>query len=122
MKFIISRYLTLSAVLFTMGTIQVHAQNANLPQSAQLTQSNIEIIPEIKIESGDASIRNSALKDGDACNFDDLEEVKGKEFAEMPMAETISCDEVDCHNLRPAALRIDNYRKLKDAPTIAGCD
>jgi len=126
MKLFISRYLTVSALMFSTLTSSIYAETPNLPKSTQVkTDKNvsdaIEIIPEIKIESGTAS-SNSKLKEGKTCNFDDLEEAEGEEFIDIPMAQTIPCADVDCQDLKAAVLTDDDYKDLKDAKTIAGCD
>ena len=125
MKLIISKYFALSALLSLTLTPYVYADAPNLPKSTQLEKSEksdkIEIVPEIKIEAG-ASSKSSKLKEGEACNFDELEEVKGPEFSDIPMAKTMPCADVDCKELKPATLHKDNYRKLNEAKTIAGCD
>jgi hypothetical protein len=125
MKFIISKYFALGALLTLTLTPYVYADAPNLPKSTKVDKSEksdkIEIVPEIKIEAG-ASSKNSKLKEGEACNFDDLEEAKGPEFSEIPMAKTMPCADVDCKELKPARLHKDNYTKLNDAKTIAGCD
>ena len=125
MKFIISKYFALSAVLVLTLSPYAYAQTPDLPKSTQANKKdasdNIEIIPEIKIEAGKSS-KNSKLKEGEACNFDDLEEAEGEEFSEIPMAQTIPCADVDCKNLSQAVLHKDNYKQLPDAKTIKGCD
>jgi len=125
MKFTISKNLGLGALVLLALTSFTYADAPTLPKSTQTTKlapaDKVEIIPEIKIEAGTSS-KNSKLKDGKACNFDDLEEAKGEEFSEIPMAKTIPCADVGCNDLKPARLHKDNYKKLEDAKTIAGCD
>jgi len=130
MKFIISKYFTLGSVLLLILTSSVYAEApkaevAKTEAKAKVEAKKadkIEIVPEIKIEAEDASKKNTKLKEGKACNFDDLEEVEGEEFSEIPMAQTIPCADVDCKNLKAAVLHKDNYKKLPDAKTIKGCD
>jgi len=130
MKLIISKYFTLGSVLLFILTSSVYAEApkvdvAKAEVKAEEKTPNadkIEIVPEIKIEAEDASKKNTKLKEGKACNFDDLEEVDGEEFSEIPMAQTIPCADVDCKNLKSAVLHKDNYKKLPEAKTIKGCD
>ena len=125
MKLTISKNLGLSALVLLALTSFAYADAPDQPKSTQTAKSasadKIEIIPEIKIEAGTSS-KNSKLKEGKACNFDDLEEAKGEEFSEIPMAETMPCADVGCNDLKAAKLHKDNYKKLEDAKTIAGCD
>jgi len=109
MKLFISRYLTVSALMFSTLTSYIYAETPNLPKSTQVKTEKkasdaIEIIPEIKIEAGTSST-NSKLKEGKTCNFDDLEEAEGEEFIDIPMAQTIPCADVDCKDLKPAVTR-----------------
>jgi len=130
MKLIISKYFTLGSVLLFILTSSVYAEapkaevaKAKVKAEEKTPKADkIEIVPEIKIEAEDVSKKNSKLKEGKACNFDDLEEVDGEEFSEIPMAQTIPCADVDCKNLKSAVLHKDNYKKLPDAKTIKGCD
>jgi hypothetical protein len=97
-----------------------------LPVSSQMSEENksekIEIVQEIKIKAqSSSSISNPKLKEGSACSDENLEEVQGKLFTEIPMAETIPCDKVDCGDLSAARMYKDNYKKLRDAKTLS-CD
>jgi hypothetical protein len=38
------------------------------------------------------------------------------------MAETISCDKVDCKDLKAAVLHDDNFKELPTAKTSGSCD
>ena len=114
--------------LFALITFTVSSFAASdLPVSKQTKEGakneKIEVVPEIKIEaqSNTTAPKNPKLKDGKACNFDDLEEVQGELFVEIPMAKTVPCDTVDCKNLKPAKMLKDNYVELKTAKTIS-CD
>jgi len=135
MKSTISKYFVLSTLLLLSFTTYAFAE-PTLPTSSQMSESNdlpkskqaadaiedeqIEIVPEIKIETqSSASPSNPKLKEGKACNFDDLEEVKGELFTEIPMAKTIPCDKVDCSDLKPARMLRDSYKKLPTAKTIS---
>jgi len=122
MKLIISKYFTLGSVLLFILTSSVYAEAAKAEVKAEAKTDKIEIVPEIKIEAQDASKKNSKLKEGKACNFDDLEELEGKEFSEIPMAQTIPCADVDCKELKPAKLHKDDYKDLPETKTIKGCD
>ena len=132
MKLIISKYFTLGSVLLFILTSSVYAEAPKVDVEKAKTKTKakaktpkadkIEIVPEIKIEAEDASKKNTKLKEGKACNFDDLEEAQGEEFTEIPMAQTIPCADVDCKNLKSAALHKDNYKELPETKTIKGCD
>jgi len=126
MKLIISKYFTLGSVLLFILTSSVYAGTPKVDvakvDKKTAKAEKVEIVPKIKIETQDASKKNTKLKQGKACNFDDLEEAEGEEFTEIPMAQTIPCTDVDCKNLKPAVLHKDNYKKLPDAKTIKGCD
>jgi len=120
-----SKKIGLSALMLLALTPFVYADAPSLPKSTQVTKivdaEKVELIPEIKIEAG-TTPRNAKLKEGKACSFDDLEEAKGEEFSEIPMAKTIPCQGAECKDLQSAKLEDDNYKELKDAKTIAGCD
>jgi hypothetical protein len=133
MKSIISKYFVLSTLLLLSLTSYTFAGPA-LPTSTQVSDSNdlpkskqttkaaeeeeIELVPEIKIDAQSAS-SNPKLKEGKACDYDDLEEVKGELFTEIPMAKTMPCDKVDCSDLKAARMLRDNYKKLPTAKTIS---
>jgi len=136
MKLNISQYLVFSILLFLSFTTLANAE-PNLPTSTQMSEETnekinkiesnitaeeidekIEIIPEIKIESQSTSSSDPRLKMGKACSDEDLEEVKGEVFVEIPMAKTVPCDKVDCNGLKPARLLKNNYKKLKNATTL----
>lgn len=127
MKSIITSKIVLSVLLFLGFSSFVTAQPA-LPVSQQVTEQTnkkaakeekIEIVPEIKIEAQASTPQNSNLKQGDACDDENLQEVQGELFTEIPMAKTIPCDAVDCKDLEAAEMRIDNYVPLKTAKTIS---
>ena len=126
MKSIVSKYLVVSVLSLLTWTSSSFA-GSDLPVDKQKTnkadKEKIEIIPEIKIdsESSTPESNNSKLKQGKACDFEDLEEVKGDLIVEIPMAKTIPCDKVDCKKLKPAKMLKDNYVELKTAKTIS-CD
>ena len=128
MKSIVTKYLIVSVLTLLTWTSYSFAgsDGSDLPVSKQKTEKiddEIEIIPEIIIdtESSTQSSNNSKLKQGKACDFEDLEEVQGELIVEIPMAKTIPCDKVDCKDLKPAKMLKDNYVKLKTAKTIS-CD
>ncbi len=126
MKSIISKYLVVSVLSLLTWTTSSFA-GSNLPVNKQEInkedKDKIEIVPEIKIdsESSTKAPKNSKLKQGKACDFEDLEEVKGELIVEIPMAKTIPCDAVNCKKLKPAKLLKDHYIELKTAKTIS-CD
>jgi len=127
MKLIISKYLTLSAVVLLTLTSSAYAEASKVEASkvekkAEKKDEKIEIVPEIKIQAEDTSKKNRKLKDGKACNFDNLEEAEGEEFSEIPMAQTIPCADVNCKDLTPAQLHKDNYKDLPETKTVKGCD
>ncbi len=126
MKSIISKYLIVSVLTLFTWTNYSFA-DSDLPVSKQKTEKiedeEIEIIPEITIdtESSTPSPKNPKLKQGKACDFENLEEVKGEIIVDIPMAKTEPCDKVDCKDLKPAKVLDDNYIELKTAETIS-CD
>jgi len=128
MKAIVSKYLALSALgVFILTSNSFAAEKPNLPKSKQekaSTGDEIEIIPEITIQSNGATQTNPKLKKGKGCDFSDLEEAELEPYygKEIPMAETIPCDKVNCDDLRPATLKKDLYKPLPLAKTVAGCD
>jgi len=126
MKTTVSKYLVASVLTLLTWTSSSFA-GSDLPVSKQkidkANKAEIEIVPEITIdtESKTPSTTNPKLKQGKACDFEDLEEVKGDLIVEVPMAKTIPCDKVDCKDLKPAKMLKDNYVQLKTAKTIS-CD
>lgn len=129
MKSIITTNLLLSILLLIGLTSYIYADPA-LPVSTQVTdkakgtikkEEKIEIVPEIKIQAQSSTTpsKNPKLKQGDACADENLEEIEGEIFTEIPMAETIPCDRVDCNDLKPAKMLKDNYKKLRDAKTVS---
>jgi len=133
MKLIISKYLTLSAVALLTLTSSAYADASKTEAlkvevskvekaKALKVEKKIEVVPEIKIQAQDSSKKNTKLKDGKACNFDDLEEAEGEEFSEIPMAQSIPCADVDCKNLDAAQLHKDSYKDLPETKSIKGCD
>lgn len=106
--------------IFLLGSTSFTVAAPALPVSSQVTEEKIEVVPEIKIE---AQVSNTAsnpkLKEGSACSDENLEEVKGELFSEIPMAKTMPCDKVDCSDLLAAQMHRDNYIKLKTAKTIS---
>ncbi len=127
MKTIVSKYLVVSVLALLTWTNSVLA-GSDLPVSKQKTdkveKEEIEIVPEVKLDaesSAQSSTTNSKLKQGKACDFEDLEEVEGELIVDIPMAKTEPCDKVGCKNLKPAKMLDDNYVELKTAKTIS-CD
>ncbi|CAA6808630.1 MAG: Unknown protein [uncultured Sulfurovum sp.] len=124
MKSITTKNILLT-VLLLLGLTSYSFAAADLPVTTQVSDKvdgKIEIHEEIKIEAQSATpSSNPKLKEGKACLDENLEEAKGKTFTEIPMAETMPCDTVDCSDLGAAQLHKDNYVKLKNAKTIS-CD
>ncbi|HHD81628.1 MAG TPA: hypothetical protein ENK82_02900 [Campylobacterales bacterium] len=128
MESIVRSKIVLTALLCFGFTSYLLAE-PKLPVSQQVTEKTskkpkkeekIEIVPEIKIEAqASTGATNSNLKQGDACDDENLEEVQGELFTDIPMAETIPCDTVDCKDLKPAKMHKDNYVPLKTAKTIS---
>jgi len=128
MKSINTLKIVLSTLLFLGLTNYLFAE-PKLPVSTQVTQKTtekaekeekIEIVPEIKIQAqASTGGTDSNLKQGDACDDENLEEVQGELFTDIPMAQTIPCDTVDCKDLKPAKMIADNYVPLKAAKTIS---
>lgn len=118
MKLFTPSKMTLTTLLFLGFTSSIIAE-PTLPVSKQ-AEEKIEIVPEIKIEAQASNTpSNSKLKQGDACDDENLEEVKGELFTEIPMAKTIPCNSVDCQDLEAARMHDDNYVPLKTAKTIS---
>ena len=124
MKSIISKYLVVSVLALLTWTSSSFA-GSDLPVSKQKTDKvdheEIEIVPEITLDSESSAqkSKNPKLKQGKACNFENLEEVEGELIVDIPMAKTIPCDKVNCKDLKPAKMLKDNYVKLKTAKTIS---
>jgi hypothetical protein len=101
-------------------TLPISKQAAENSVEKIVKEEKIEIVPEIKIEAQTSTTpNNSKLKQGDACDDENLEEVKGELFTEIPMAKTMPCDSVDCKDLEAAKMHDDNYVPLKNAKTIS---
>ena len=109
--------------IFVLGLTNYTLATPALPTSNQMgKEEKIEIIPEIKIEAQSANATsNPKLKDGTACSDEDLEEIEGELFVDIPMARTIPCNEVDCKDLGAAKTLKDDYEPLPVAETI-NCD
>ncbi len=127
MKTIVSKYLVVSVLALLTWTSCSFA-GSELPVSKQKTDKSdekekIEIVPVVKIdsESSTKSTTNPKLKQGNACDFDNLEEAEGELIVDIPMAKTEPCDKVGCKGLKPAKMLDDNYIELKTAKTIS-CD
>lgn len=128
MKLFTPSKILLSTLLLLGFTNSVVAE-PTLPVSTQVNDSTsqklaqkdkIEIIPEIKIQAqGSSTPTNKNLKQGDACDDENLEELEGEIFTEIPMAQTIPCNSVECKDLEAADTKIDNYVPLKNAKTIS---
>jgi len=99
------------------------SESSSLPTSTQNSEGieeEIEIVSEVQIQvTPSTAPSNPKLKEGEACSDEELEEVQGELFVDnIPMAQTIPCDKVDCSDLKPARMKKDNYRKLPNAKTI----
>ncbi|MBU1667265.1 hypothetical protein KKC13_02535 [bacterium] len=127
MKFIATRCLALSALLLAFN-VSAYAESAPaLPTSKQLSKEadtakseKIEIVDEIKIQTDTSTKKsNPALKEGEACDDQKLEaaELGPDDYIDVPMAETMPCDTVDCSDLKPAKLHKDTFKKLPMAKT-----
>ncbi len=120
MKRIISKIVTLGAVSLLTLTSSAYAQESKTDSSKD---NKSDVIPKITIQAQDKNAtKNSKLKEGKACNFDNLKKAEGEEFTEIPMAQTIPCKDVDCKKLKPAVLHDDKYQDLPIEKTIKGCD
>jgi hypothetical protein len=110
MKTIVLKYVTISAlVILGFG---------GYCQADTDTKEELPLLKLKVMESNGSS--NLELKTGEGC--EDLEEVKGETFQEIPLAQTISCDEVDCKDLEAAKLQDHVYKDLPNAKTTAGCE
>ena len=74
----------------------------------------------IKLKIDKSTPTNPKLKKGKGC--ENLEEAKGEEFIDYPIAKTVPCDQVDCKNLKPAKLSNYTYKELPMAKTEGSCD
>ena len=122
MKSITTKYFALSALLLFGLNISAYAESVPAqPKSKQATKTEkIEIVDEIKIESDTSTQKsNPALKQGEACDDEKLEpaQLSPDNYVDVPMAETLPCDDVDCSDLPPAKLHKDTFKKLPMAKT-----
>ena len=115
-------------ILLGLSTYGYAETASALPTTTQMTENTmapidkIEIVSEITIDTSTAQT-NSNLKDGVACDDENLEPAEvGPAFEELPMAQTEPCTTVNCRNLDRAVMHQDNYKKLPMAETIEGCD
>jgi len=126
MKLIIKKPIT-SVMLVLIGLNNyIYAESEpNLPQSNQIAQeskngSSVQIVPEITIQmEKNGQNKNPKLKEGEACDDASLKpaELGPDDYSDIPMAETIPCDTVNCENLKPARLMRDSYKKIPMAET-----
>ena len=123
MNNIIKRYIKVSTMLlfsFTSYALAAPALPVSSQTSGEKKEERIQLIPEIKIDAqASTSTKNPKLKDGSACSDENLEEVDGEVFSEIPMAKTTPCDSVDCQELGAAKMHKDDYVQLKTAETIS---
>jgi len=133
MKSTINKYIVVNIlILISLSTYTFAESNSALPQSTQLKQElnetnsseTIEIVPEIIITTEETT-SNPRLKEGVACDNEALEPavLEPDNYADIPMAETVPCTEVDCKDLQAAKLLKDTYKKIPMAKTqkLAPC-
>jgi len=127
MKSTMGKYIVVNILILTgLSTYAFAESDVKLPQSTQVKQDSqetnasksIDIVPEIVIKTGDTT-SNPSLKEGESCDEATLEEaVLGPDdHDDIPMAKTISCDEVDCKGLKAAQLLKDTYKNIPMAKT-----
>jgi len=128
MESIINKKVTsMMLILIGLGSYTYADTAPNLPQSTQIKiDSNeslkideIEIVPEITIQTGNTENKNPDLKEGEACDDENLEPaiLAPDEYRNIPMAQTVPCDKVNCENLKAAKLLKDSYKKIPMAKT-----
>jgi hypothetical protein len=135
MKYTITKSFMVYLFVILGLTTYGHAESdSQLPKSEQTGANKdadtitkidkIEMISEIVIPNSSApDIANPRLKDGVACDDEELEPaILGPDIVELPMAKTEPCSSVDCENLENAVLHKDNYKKIPMAKIIEGCD
>jgi len=115
MRTVILKYIALS-MLIIIG-IGGYCQADTNTTSKKVSDKDV---PSIKLKVDKSTPSNPKLKKGKGC--EDLEEAEGEVFADIPMAKTVPCDQVDCKNLKPAVLHDDNYKELPTAKTEGSCD
>jgi hypothetical protein len=129
MESIIQKKITsMMLILIGLGSYAYAESVPNLPTSTQINGDlneslkidEIEIVPEITIQAENTKNRNPNLKEGEACDDENLDPAKlsPDEFQDIPMAKTIPCDKVNCEDLKPAKLLKDTYKKIPMAKTI----
>ena len=139
MKSIISKYFVLSTLLLlsfstyavagpALPTSNQVSDASDLPKSqqkAEAIEDEIEIVPEIKIETQSSnSPSNPKLKEGDACSDEHLEEAEGSIIVvvpALPMAKTVPCENVDCSDLKPAKVKTYRVKKLPPTAKTVNC-
>ncbi len=112
-------------LLIALGSYTYAESAPNLPVSSQIdteenSSSNIEILDEFVITTNNNSQNtNPNLKEGEACDDENLDPANllPDEYQEIPMAETIPCDKVNCEDLKAAKLLKDSYKKIPMAKT-----
>jgi hypothetical protein len=129
MRPIIAKNITLSMLLLSgLTTYSLAESNTILPVSTQLkeeandanvTINGVEIVPEIIIKTEDSKQKKDpSLKEGVACDeMLEAAKLETDNYQDIPMAETIPCDKVDCSGLKSAKLFKDTYKKIPMAKT-----
>jgi len=125
MKSTVAKQIGLSILFIAFSHFSYAESTPNLPISTQITNElneslEIEMIPEITIQTGESNQnRNPDLKEGEACDDQALDSaiLTPDEYQNIPMAETIPCDKVNCENLKAARLMKDSYKKIPMAKT-----
>ena len=125
MKSTVTKQIGLSILFVAFSNFTYAESTPNLPISTQITNElneslEIEMIPEITIQTGESNQnRNPDLKEGEACDDQALDSaiLTPDEYQNIPMAETIPCDKVNCENLKAARLMKDSYKKIPMAKT-----
>jgi len=128
MRSIIKKQITSTMlILIGLGSYTYAETVPNLPQSTQITSDtnkslkidDIEIVPEITIQTGNTQNRNPDLKEGEACDDQELVSatLSPDVYQDIPMAKTIPCDKVNCEDLKSAKLLKDTYKKIPMAKT-----
>ncbi|SFV70925.1 hypothetical protein MNB_SV-13-1542 [hydrothermal vent metagenome] len=125
MNNVMSKFITLSVLVvvglggFCQADTKTEA-NDKVESVKKKVSVQSNVLPKLKLEVVKSDKKNPKLKQGTGC--ENLEEVQGETFDDYPMAETVSCDTVDCKDLEPAVLHDDNYKELPTAKTDASCE
>ena len=123
--------ITLLFILGLGGPCQAETL-ADLPKSNKVekvakeinTSSEEDELP-MKLETDTASGSSNIVKGKGCADITGLEEAKGKimiAMPELPDAETIPCDEVDCSDLQEATMGIYKVLHIPTAETEVACE